>query len=181
MISLKEFLEIFEKSKDINIPEEQLIKFYKSIKKSLILLYAGSRAKPLLEKLEKESQWPVLEKIDDVKMDIYKGADPVLLRTFVNSIKDEKEIRSSGKKFGHQDDWIILRIKIITRTELYKNIFNLTEKEIASCERAGKKFEKILIKKRNGRLLKWSATGIAVAGIIGTTYYFTTKKTPTLK
>ena len=176
MINLEEFLEIFRKSKDVNIFEEQLVKFYKSIKRSLILLYAGKRAQPSLEKLEKESQWPVLEKIDNIKMDIYKGADSILLRTFVNSIKDEKEIRSSGKKLGRQDAWIILRIKIAARTELYKNIFNLTEKEITDCERAGKRFEKILIKKRKERLLKWSVAGIAVAGVIGTTYYLSHDK-----
>lgn len=176
MISLEEFLEIFGKSKDVNIAEEQLTKFYKSIKRSLILLCAGSRAKPLLEKLEKESQWPVLEKIDNVKMDIYKGADLVSLRTFVNSIRDEKEIRSSNKKLTRQNDWIILRIKIAARIELYKNIFDLNEREIACCERAGKRLEKILIKKRRERLLKWSVTGVAIAGVIGTTYYLATKK-----
>ena len=109
-------------------------------------------------------------------MDIYKKANPIILRTFVNSIKDEKEIRLAGKKISRQDAWRILRIKIAARIELFKDIFDLTKKEIAACERAGKRFEKILIKKRNERFLTWGATGVAVAGIIGTTYYLTTKK-----
>lgn len=175
MIPLEEFLEIFEKTK---ISGDALVKFYKSIKQSLVLINAGRQTLPRLLKIENECQWPVLEKIGDPKLNIYKGADPVLLRMFINSIKDEKEIRLKDRKTSRGDDWIILRILIQTRTQLYENIFDFNKKDIERCKRAGRRLEKIIQEKRKEQKKLWMkmGTGAAAVGAIGATYIFLKNK-----
>lgn len=82
MISYDEFLRIFMESKNIIVSEEELEKFYNSIIPSLIFFYAGKSKEEKLMQLEEECQWPMLKKIGNQKLDIYKGADPVLLNMF---------------------------------------------------------------------------------------------------
>ena len=123
MTSKEEFLEIF---KNTSFSEEKLMKFYGSIKKSVILFHVGRRARPQLLKLEKECQWPILCKIDDKKLDIYEGADPILLTMFINSIRDEKEILLNKQEISRNDAWRVFNIVIEAR-------INILLSKIYSC------------------------------------------------
>lgn len=171
MISQEEFLKIF---KNTGFPEEKLIKFYESIKKSVILFHVGRSTRPQLLKLEKEYQWPILRNIDNPKLEIYKGADPVLLLMFINSIKDEKEILLGKGKFSKEDAWRIFNIVIETRMNLYKNIFGFTKKDIEWCKKVAERYRKVITRRKKNALLK-SGLGIAAAGVVGTGIYFLIK------
>jgi hypothetical protein len=172
MISLDEFFKIF---KDTDFSREKLAKFYKSIRKSVILFYAGKKARPQLLKLERESQWPILQKIDDYKLNIYKGADPILLSSFIKTIKDEKNILLNRQKISKNNAWRIFNAVIETRIKLYGDIFGFTKKDKDWCKKAGERYENILLKKRKNFLLK-SSLGIIAAGAIGTGIYFLAKR-----
>lgn len=170
MISVEEFLKTFRQAEDVRLPEEVLKKFHGSIKKSIILADAGHFALDKLLKLEEEWQWPVLRLIGNPNLSVYKGADSVVLNEFINSIQDELKIRKQygGKlKFEGEDCWIILRLQVYRRIELFQYIFDLQEKEIERCKRAGERFERILKKKReeSRTLLKT----VSVMGKIGGT------------
>ena len=162
MVDFEEFRMIFEKSKDVTITEGELKKFYDSIIPSLVYFFAGRNCAEKLVKIEEECQWPVLKKIKNKKMDIYKGVDGPTLRMFINSIKDEEEVRLQ-KKFAKGEAWIMLRILIQARMEIYKSIFELSESDLEKIKKeAGK------IKRR--KLLKTIGVGAMIAGVIGTTY-----------
>lgn len=156
MTSSEEFLEIF---KDTGFSREALIRFYRSIKKLVILSYVGRSALPVLLKLDKEAQWPVLKDLDDPTLGIYKGADPELLAAFIKTIKRQKEERS----------WLTFWSLAQERAELYEKIFDFSPQEIAMCRRVGRRFEKILIKRRRKqRLIIGVGSGIVAAGAVGT-------------
>lgn len=171
MINQEEFLKIF---KSTNFSEEKLVNFYNSIKKSVILFHVGRIARPQLLKLEKECQWPILCRIDDKKLDIYKGADPVLLTMFINSIRDEKEILFNKQKISRNDAWRIFNIVIEARVNIYKNIFGFTKKEVDWCKKVAERYKKALTRKKKSLLLK-SGIGIAAMGAIGAGIYFFVK------
>lgn len=153
MISRGEFLKIF---KDTSFPQKDLGRFHRSIKKSVILFYAGRNSLPLLLKLVTEDQWPILKEIDDPNLSIYEGADPELLAAFIETIKRQKENNS----------WLVLRDSAQKRAELYERIFDFSPQEIEVCKRVGIKFEEILIKKSRKRRLMVGG-GIAAAGAVG--------------
>lgn len=184
MISIEEFLEIF---KNTNFPRKTLIRFYKSIRKSVTLYHVGGhgskkrknhlskKAMPFLLKIEEKDQWPILKQIDNPKLDIYKDANPVLLQEFINSIRDEKELRSEGKitnRVYKEDAWLILRILVQTRTELYKDIFGFSKKDIEHCKKAALRFERILNKRRKEGLLKTGIGAAALGAAAAGTYFF---------
>lgn len=152
MITFNEFFEIFKNSKDVIIGEEQLITFYGSIKKSVIFLYARKYAFPKLLKLE-EDQWPVLRKIGDPKLDIYNGVNKELLAEFVNSIKDEEELRLGKSKLEKNERTSAFHGKIKDRTELYTDVFKFTEGDIAYCEKAAERYIERIVKEKKRRII----------------------------
>ncbi|MBU2109434.1 hypothetical protein KKB71_00525 [Patescibacteria group bacterium] len=175
MISIEKFLEIF---KNTDFPRKKRVRFYHSIKKSVVLCEVGRKAMDLLLKIEEKDQWPILKEIDDPELDIYKDADQVLLNEFINSIKDEKELRSEGKirdRVCKKDAWLILRILVQARTELYKNIFSFSKKDLERCKKSTIRFERIFNKKRKERLLK-TGIGVVALGAAAAGAYLLTKK-----
>ncbi len=167
VITFNELFEIFKNSKDVIIEEEQLIAFYGSIKKSVICLCARKYAFPKLLKLEEEDQWPVLRKIGDPRLDIYEDVDEKLLTMFINSIKNEEEIRSGKSKLSSDERIVAFRVWIQNRTELYAIIFKFTEKDIAYCEKAAEKYENKIIREKKKRIIKATETDAGAAAAKG--------------
>jgi len=157
MISLEELLKIFENA---NFIQKALSRFYRSIRKSVVLSYAGRSALPLFLKLDEEVQWPILKEIDDPNLSIYEGTDPELLAAFIQTIRVQKE----------RNSWLTLQKSVQERARLYERIFDFSPQEIAACKREGRRFEEILIKKSRKRRLMIGVGvggGIAAAGAVG--------------
>ena len=161
MIDLEEFFKIFE---DTGFSKEILARFHRSIRKSVILSYAGRKGLPLLLKTDQKEQWPILKEIGNSQLGIYNGADPELLTAFIATIKNQKENNS----------WLTLQASAQKRAGLYKTIFDFTPKEVESCERIGRKFEAVLVAKNKKRRLKLMiaiGSGVAAAGAAGASAY----------
>ena len=87
MISLKEFLKVF---RDTGFERSLLENFYRSVRKSTILLHVGKRSLSEIFQQEEIHQWPVLHRIDNPDLPLYRGADKVLLDAFIKTIQNEK-------------------------------------------------------------------------------------------
>jgi len=169
MIHLKEFLKTL---KGTDFKEEELKVFYRSIKKSIILQHFGKRSLPELFKLEDKCQWPVLQKIDDPGLPIYKDADRALLNRFIKSIKEEKALREEKDKTDKYKYWSGLRSIIEERLELFKDIFDFCEKDIKGCETVAERYRRMRERKIENRKKLWKfgigagATALAGAAAI---------------
>ena len=147
MISFEEFKKIF---RGTGFNERELQRFFCSIKKSVILGHLGKRVWPDLIKLEAQYQWPILQKIADPKLSIYRGADKELLERFINTIDEEKGVRGRGRRLGKISHWTQLQSILRDRTELFTHIFGFSEEDTRYCEKGcstvfayiGKKDEK---------------------------------------
>jgi hypothetical protein len=125
----------------------------------------GKRVMNNLLKLEKRYQWPVLKEINGFGLDIYRDADPILLEKFIQSIKDEKQVKSHNEKG-----------KIIyERIELFKSIFAFSKKDLERCKKISERFEKKLIKIKKKRLFK-IGLGITTLSAAATGTYLLIKK-----
>jgi hypothetical protein len=161
MIDLEEFLKIF---KDAGFSKEMLVNFHRSIRRSVILSYAGRKGLSLLLKTDQKEQWPILKEIDNSQLGIYHGADPELLAAFIATIENQKKDGS----------WLTLRASAQKRAALYKTIFDFTPAEVESCRRMGKKFEALLVAKSKKCRLKLMIAiggGVAAAGAVGAGAY----------
>ena len=169
MIHLKEFLKTF---KGTDFKEEELKVFYRSIKKSIILQHFGKRSLPELFKLEDKCQWPILQKIDDPGLPIYKDADRTLLNRFIKSIKQEQALREGKDKTDKYKYWSGLRSIIEERFELFKDIFDFCEKDIKRCETVAERYRKMRERRIENRKKLWKfgigagATALAGAAAI---------------
>ena len=165
MIELVEFLGIFSENTDFSVKE--LIRFYRSVKKIVALSYAGKKGLPLLIRVDQKDQWPVLKRMDNPSLSIYKEADDQeLLQAFIQTIKDQKK----------KNSWITLQESIRKRASLYVKILCLTPEEVEKCKLLGQKMEKKLIRRDSRRRLAIGVgTGITAAGAIGTGIYFLKK------
>ena len=157
MISQEEFLKIFQKEKGFS--QDELIRFYRSIERTVILSYAGKYGLSLLLKLCLKDQWPVLKRIDESSLGIYKGADVELLDAFIQTIRRQKE----------KNTWITLERSVYERAGLYELIFDFSPAEVERCIKLGKKFEKLAIQKAKRCKIVFGAlgAGAAVAGAVG--------------
>ena len=169
MIHLKEFLKTF---KGTDFKEEELKVFYRSIKKSIILQHFGKRSLPELFKLEDKCQWPILQKIDDPGLPIYKDADRTLLNRFIKSIKQEQALREEKDKTDKYKYWSGLRSIIEERFELFKDIFDFCEKDIKRCEIVAGRYRRMRERRIENRKKLWKfgigagATALAGAAAI---------------
>ena len=169
MIHLKEFLKTF---KGTDFKEEELKVFYRSIKKSIILQHFGKRSLPELFKLEDKCQWPVLQKIDDPGLPIYKDADRALLNRFIKNIKEEKALREEKDKTDKYKYWSGLRSIIEERFKLFKDIFDFCERDIKRCEMVADRYRKMRERRIENRKKLWKfgigagATALAGAAAI---------------
>ncbi len=169
MINLKEFLKTF---KGMNFREEELKIFYRSIKKSIILRYFGKRSLPELFKLEEKCQWPILQRIDNPELPIYKEADRSLLDRFIKNIKEEKALREGKDKTDKYKYWNRLETILEERIELFKDIFDFCEKDIKRCDMVADRYREMMERRIENRKKLWKfgigagATALAGAAAI---------------
>jgi hypothetical protein len=165
MTGLKEFLHIF---KGTGFTEEELRKFYHSVKKSVILRHLGKRSWPELFTLEEKCQWPVLQRIDNPKLPIYSGADKTLLQKFMKSISTEKEMRTYRSSMHKVRYWSLLQEVIEERIDLLVSIFGFSEKDVRYCELVAERYGKILEKKTREKKKLWQiGIGAGAATLAG--------------
>lgn len=152
MITFKEFSTIF---KGTDFSDEELRRFYYSVKKFVILRLAGKRAWPEIFKLEDTCQWPVLRVIDDPNLPIYEGADRALLERFIKTISDEKKLRGRRTSVDRVAYWSQLQSVIDERIELFKLIFDFCRKDEKHCEMIAERYSRILARRAKRRKKMW--------------------------
>lgn len=165
MIRLDELLNIFKGS---GFTDEEIKKFYYSVKKSVILSHLGKRSLPALFKLEADCQWPVLHKIDDPNLPIYAGADRTLLKRFLKTISTEKELRAHRSSMHKVRYWSLLQAVIDERLDILISIFAFSEKDAKHCELIAERYGNALEKKAKEKKKLWqigiSAGAATLAG-----------------
>jgi hypothetical protein len=165
MISFKEFSEIFSGT---DFTDEELRGFYYSVKKSVILKNVGKRAWPELFNLEERCQWPVVRRIDDPKLPIYRGADKVLLQRFIKTISEEKTIRRQRPYVDRVRYWTLLQSQINERIELFTHIFGFGKKDMRHCEEAAERYSRRVEKRIKNRKRLWQiGIGTGAATLAG--------------
>ncbi len=175
MISFKEFSGIFKGS---GFSERELRSFYHSVKKSVILHNLGKRSWPELFRLEERCQWPVIRRIDDPDLPIYRGADKELLSRFIRTVTEEKRIRERKISFDKVQYWTTLQSLIEERLDLFRQIFGFSPEDVEYCETVAERYGKILEKKATNRKKMWQigiGTG-AAAGLAGAAAYWYIRK-----
>lgn len=165
MISFKELLSIFSGT---DFTEEELRSFYYSVRKSVILKNVGKRAWPELFKLEERCHWPVVQRIDDPKLPIYREADRVLLERFLKTISEEKNIRGQRHYIDKVRYWTMLQFRIGERIELFTQIFGFSKKDMRYCEKAAERYSMRIEKRiKNRKRLLQIGIGAGAATVAG--------------
>jgi hypothetical protein len=173
MIRFEEFADIFGGT---DFREEEVRKFYYSVKKSVILQLLGKHSWPELLKLEESCQWPVLRNIDDPNLPIYKGADITLLEKFMETIAEEKRIREH-KSPGKVSKWSQLQSIINERTELFRHIFGFCKNDIRHCEVVADRYGRIRERRVRSRKKLWKyGIGAGTATLAGAALWYISKK-----
>ncbi|MFA6383574.1 MAG: hypothetical protein WCX17_04065 [Parcubacteria group bacterium] len=168
MLSLKEFVKIFENKKP-HIPLLRLVNFYLSIRKCFILERFGNVTYPKIRELSDKYQWPVLEKLADQNLEVYnvypKGMlDKGLLKIFINGIEDEISIRARRKKISKDDFYRYQKVLIYDRIGCFKSIFGCTKEDLEYFESVAGRYRGSVSKKaEKGKL--WRKIGLVTVGI----------------
>jgi hypothetical protein len=176
VISFKEFSAVF---RGAGFTEGQLREFYSSVKKSVTLHHLGKRSWSELFALEERCQWPVLGKIDNPDLPIYRGADKELLGRFINTIKEEKEMRGRKSSTEKVRYWTKLQALLEERIALFTHIFGFSPDDVKHCETVAERYGKILEKKAKDRKKKWQigvGAGAAATLAGAAAYWYITKK-----
>ncbi|MFA5353526.1 MAG: hypothetical protein WC291_04810 [Thermodesulfovibrionales bacterium] len=176
MISLREFLRTF---RGTGFPEKDLTVFYRSVRKSVILRSMGKSSLSELFRLEEQCQWPILNRIDDPDLPIYRGADSALLSAFIGNIRKEKDLRAQKRSMEKLRYWTALRFVIEERTELFREIFGFCRKDTRRCEMVAERYRKMLDRRIMNRRRLWQiGVGAGAATLAGTAtlWYLTRKK-----
>ena len=165
-MNLREFLKSFE---DTGIDPEERKLFYRSVKKSIILSYFGKRTLSELFKIEDKCQWPLLQRIADPSLPIYRNADKDLVDEFIKSINDEKTLRADKSRMDRDEYWRALFYIIQGRLEIFKIIFNYCNKDVRRCELVAERYKKSRPRKGDDSKHLWklgNCTGAtALAGV----------------
>lgn len=170
MLRWEEFVKIVENKKP-RIPLLRLVNFYLSIRKCWILERLGSVTYPKIRDLENKYQWPVLEKMADPNLEIYKVyptemLDRGLLKIFINGIKDEASIRARKKKLSADDFFRYQKILIYDRLGYFKSIFGCTKEDLEYFESVAGRYRKIALKKsEKGKTWKTVAKIFVAIGV----------------
>jgi hypothetical protein len=178
MISWEEFFKIFLNSKDVVFLESELNNFYYSIRKSCVIAKHSREAFFRLQELEKNIQWPVLKKMGNPKLDIYKNyaEDPQLVKDFTGLIQEEEKI------IKDKGSYTKYREVICGRISLYSRIFKFSLKDRKYVERRavlyGNALAAKLKKERAARAVKYGLLAVAGigAGVVATKIYKHLKK-----
>ena len=175
MITFTEFSAIF---RGTDFTEEELRKFYYSVKKFVILRLAGRRAWPEIFKLEEKCQWPLLRMVDDPALSIYEGAEKVLLERFIHTISEEKKIRERKPLTEKTGYWTLLRSVIDERIALFTQIFDFCKSDMRRCEMVAERYTRIIEKRTKQRKRMWQVgigTGAATLAGAATLWYISKK------
>ncbi len=173
MINFDEFKDIF---KGMGFAEEELKKFYYSIKKSLILKYVGKKSWPDLIKLEERCQWPILQRIADPNLSIYRGADKKLMEKFIKNVSGEKSVREK-KISGKIPYWVQLRALIDERIDLFTQIFGFSVRELKYCETVAERYSQIIERRVKNRKKIWKiGIGAGAVTLAGAALWYISKK-----
>jgi hypothetical protein len=172
VIRFEEFSDIFH---EMNFRPEELKKFYSSVKKSVVLRHLGKRAWPAIFALEEGCQWPVLEKIDNPNLSIYRDADTPTLERFLKTISSEKNLKMRKSDLDNARFWTLLQCIIDERTDLFMKIFDFTGKDVMHCKIVAERYGKILERKIRNRKKLWKigigAGAATLAGAAALWYY----------
>jgi len=152
MISLKEFLKVF---RDTGFERHVLENFYRSVRKSTILLHLGKRSLSEIFQQEEIHQWPVLQRIDNPDLPLYHGADKALLDAFIKTIQDEKTLRGQKRHMERVKYWNSLLQIIEKRAELFRSIFNFCKKDDQHCEAVAARYKRIGERRARKRRTAW--------------------------
>jgi hypothetical protein len=163
MISLKEFLKIF---RDTGFEQSALKSFYHSVRKTAILLRLGKRSLTEVFQHEENYQWPILQKIDDPDLPLYRGADKALLNAFMNSIEKEKTLREQKGRMGKIAYWSTLQDVIEERAELFRSIFDFCKKDDRHCEAVSERYKRFADRKARKSRTVWGI-GIGAGAAAG--------------
>ncbi len=175
MITYKEFSAIF---KGTDFTNEELRRFYYSVKKSVVLRLTGKRSWPEIFKLEERCHWPVLRRLDDPGLSIYEGADKALLKRFIRTISEEKELRGQRSSFEKVRYWSLLQSVIDERIELFTQIFGFHKKDIENCEAVAERYARTREKRIRNRKKMWKigiGTGAATLAGAAALWYVSKK------
>jgi len=174
MITFEELSSIF---KGTDFTEKELRAFYHSVKKSLTLRLVGKSSWPEIFKLEERCQWPLLRKIGDPNLPIYKGADKALLERFLATISEEEDIREQRSSLDKVRYWTMLRSIIAERIELFAWIFDFSKEDIRHCEMVAERYR--VIRERRIQKRKWQigvGTGAATLAGAAALWYISHKE-----
>ena len=170
MVTLKGFLAIF---KGTEFSAEELGNFYHSVKKTVILRFAGRRFWSEIFRLEEQAQWPVVRRIGDPKLAIYSGADKSLLDRFISTIDEEKKIRQRKNSLDKVRYWTMLQSVIDERIELYTYIFGFSDKDIRYCKIVAERYSSAVEKRISSRKKIWTiGLGTGAATIAGAAAWY---------
>ncbi len=176
VITFNEFSVIF---KNTGFTDEVLRRFYDSVKKVVVLRFAGRRGWPEIFKIEERCLWPVLRMIDDPNLPIYGGADKALLERFIKTIKEEKDIRARKASIHKGGYWTLLRSVIDERTELFTQIFGFNKKDMEHCEQIAERYSGIIEKRVRHKRKIWQigiGTGAATLAAGAAALWYISKK-----
>ena len=172
MISLKEFLKIF---RDTGFERPALENFYRSVRKSTILLHLGKRSLSEIFQQEEDHQWPILQRIDNPDLPLYRGADKALLKAFIKTIEKEKNLREQKGKTERVRYWSSLKEVIEERAELFRSIFNFCKKDDRHCKAAAERYKRITDRKAKKMRTAWGI-GIGTGAAAGAAAFWYIKK-----
>lgn len=167
MIKKELFLEIFLKSEDVALFEEDVSNWHETARKAVVISLCGEKAYAELESLVKKAHWPVLKNIDNPQLDIYRKKfteSSALVKKFTDLIKKKKEVVA---KKGKYSDY---RKVIYDIVGCYPAIFDFDEGDEEYIKRNTPRYEKVLIartrRKRNKKLVMYGALvgGTVLAG-----------------
>jgi len=174
MISLKDFLKVF---RDTDFERPALENFYRSIRKSTILLRLGKRSLSEIFQQEENNQWPILERIGNPDLPLYHGADKALLKAFIKTIEKEKYLRDRKGQTERVKYWSSLQEVIEERAELFRSIFNFCKKDDRHCEAVAERYKRITDRKAKKKRTAWGVgIGAGAAAGAAAIWYITKKE-----
>jgi hypothetical protein len=154
--------------KGTDFKDEELRKFYDSVKKVIILRLAGKMFWAEIYRLEETCQWPILRRIGDPALSIYRGADKDLLERFINTISEEKELRERKASLDKVKYWSLLQSVIDERTSLFTQVFGFHKEAMEHCEKVAQRYSRIREKRIKARKKMWKiGIGTGAATLTG--------------
>jgi len=129
---------------------------------------AGKMSWSEIYRLEETCQWPVLRRIGDPALSIYKGADKDLLKRFIETISEEKDLREKKSSLDKVKYWSLLQSVIDERTSLFTQVFGFYKEDMEHCEMVAQRYSRIREKRIKTRKKMWKiGIGTGAATLTG--------------